>query len=166
MVSSRTSFIKKTIHKIFEANFYGLNGKKLELKNKQQVDEIISALKGADFIVHEVKKGTKKRNPSPPFTTSTLQQEASRKLGFTAQKTMMLAQQLYEGIDIEGEGAVGLITYIRTDSTRVSASAQNEALDYIVSKYGKEYKPDKPNQFRSKKGTQDAHEAIRPTSVL
>ena len=160
------NFHKENHTQIFEANFYGLNGKKLELKNKQQVDEIISALKGADFIVHEVKKGTKKRNPSPPFTTSTLQQEASRKLGFTAQKTMMLAQQLYEGIDIEGEGAVGLITYIRTDSTRVSSSAQNEALDYIVSKYGKEYKPDKPNQFRSKKGTQDAHEAIRPTSVL
>lgn len=160
------NFHKENHTQIFEANFYGLNGKKLELKNKQQVDEIINALKGADFIVHEVKKGTKKRNPSPPFTTSTLQQEASRKLGFTAQKTMMLAQQLYEGIDIEGEGAVGLITYIRTDSTRVSSSAQNEALDYIVSKYGKEYKPDKPNQFRSKKGTQDAHEAIRPTSVL
>ncbi len=151
---------------IFEANFYGYNGEKFELKNKQQVDEIINALEGADFIVHEVKKGTKRRNPSPPFTTSTLQQEASRKLGFTAQKTMMLAQQLYEGIDIENEGSVGLITYIRTDSTRVSASAQNEALDYILSKYGKEYRPDKPNQFRSKRGTQDAHEAIRPTSVL
>lgn len=160
------NFHKENHTQIFEANFYGLNGKKLELKNKQQVDEIINALKGADFIVQEVKKGTKKRNPSPPFTTSTLQQEASRKLGFTAQKTMMLAQQLYEGIDIEGEGSVGLITYIRTDSTRVSPSAQNEALDYILSKYGNEYKPDKPNLFRSKKGTQDAHEAIRPTSVL
>ena len=159
-------FHKMNHAQIFEANFYGHNGKKLELKNKHQVDEIINALKGADFIVHEVKKGTKRRNPSPPFTTSTLQQEASRKLGFTAQKTMMIAQQLYEGIDIEGEGSVGLITYIRTDSTRVSASAQNEALDYILSKYGKEYEPDKPNQFRSKKGTQDAHEAIRPTSVL
>ena len=160
------NFHKENHTQIFEANFYGLNGRKLELKNKQQVDEIINALKGADFIVQEVKKGTKKRNPSPPFTTSTLQQEASRKLGFTAQKTMMLAQQLYEGIDIEGEGSVGLITYIRTDSTRVSPSAQNEALDYILSKYGNEYKPDKPNLFRSKKGTQDAHEAIRPTSVL
>ncbi|MFY9176858.1 MAG: type I DNA topoisomerase [Caldicoprobacterales bacterium] len=157
----------KTGHtQIFEANFYGRNGKKVELKNQQQVETIIKELNGTDFVVDEVKKGIKKRNPSPPFTTSTLQQEASRKLGFTAQKTMMLAQQLYEGIDIEGEGSVGLITYIRTDSTRISNDAQQEALNYILSKYGKDYRPDKPNVFRGKKGAQDAHEAIRPTSIL
>ena len=123
-------------------------------------------LKGADYIVDEVKRGNKKRNPSPPFTTSTLQQEASRKLGFTAQKTMLLAQQLYEGIDIKGEGSVGLLTYIRTDSTRISEGAQKEALEYILSKYGKEFRPNKPNQYRGRKGAQDAHEAIRPTSAL
>jgi DNA topoisomerase-1 len=150
----------------FEAAFYGKKGKKIELKDEKQVNEIIKELQESNYIVDEVKKGTKRRNPSPPFTTSTLQQEASRKLGFTAQKTMLLAQQLYEGIEIQGEGSVGLITYIRTDSTRISQGAQNEALEYILSKYGKEYRPEKPNQFKGKKGAQDAHEAIRPTNTL
>ncbi|NLI61659.1 MAG: type I DNA topoisomerase [Clostridiales bacterium] len=160
------NFHKDEDKNIFQAAFYGKDGKKLELKEKQQVDEITDQLKGADFIVEEVKKGKKRRNPTPPFTTSTLQQEASRKLGFTAQKTMLLAQQLYEGIEIKGEGSVGLVTYIRTDSMRISDGAQNEALDYILSKFGQEYRPEKPNYFKSKKGSQDAHEAIRPTSVL
>ncbi len=159
-------FHKEGDKEVFEAGFYGEKGKKVELKNEEQVKDIIADLNGTDFVVDQVKKGTKKRNPSPPFTTSTLQQEASRKLGFTAQKTMLLAQQLYEGIEIQGEGSVGLITYIRTDSTRVSQVAQNEALDHIQSKYGKEYRPEKPNIYKGKKGAQDAHESIRPTSVL
>ncbi|HHZ12802.1 MAG: type I DNA topoisomerase [Caldicoprobacterales bacterium] len=160
------NFYKDGDKQVFEAAFYGIKGKKLELKEEKQVQDIIKDLIGADYIVDEVKRGSKKRNPSPPFTTSTLQQEASRKLGFTAQKTMLLAQQLYEGIDIRGEGSVGLVTYIRTDSTRISEGAQNEALEYILSKYGKEFRPGKPNQYRGRKGSQDAHEAIRPTSVL
>jgi DNA topoisomerase-1 len=160
------NFCKDGDKQVFEAAFYGINGKKLELKEEKQVQEIMKDLKGADYIVDEVKRGNKKRNPSPPFTTSTLQQEASRKLGFTAQKTMLLAQQLYEGIDIKGEGSVGLLTYIRTDSTRISEGAQKEALEYILSKYGKEFRPNKPNQYRGRKGAQDAHEAIRPTSAL
>lgn len=159
-------FTKPGQEQPFEAKFYGKSGEKIEIKTEEQVNSLIKELEKVNYEVASVKLGTKKRNPAPPFITSTLQQEASRKLGFTAQKTMMIAQQLYEGIEIEGGGAVGLITYIRTDSTRVSSEAQRQALDFILKRYGKEYVPDKPNQFKGKKGAQDAHEAIRPTSVL
>jgi len=151
---------------ILEAKFYGKSGEKIKISTEEQVNSLMEELKKFKYKVESVKLGTKKRNAAPPFTTSTLQQEAYRKLGFTAQKTMMLAQQLYEGIEIQGEGAVGLITYIRTDSTRVSSEAQKEAINFILQRYGKEYVPDKPNQFRSRKNAQDAHEAIRPTSIL
>jgi DNA topoisomerase-1 len=159
-------FIKQQDNYIFEANFYGTKDKKMALKDKNEVQTLLGKLDGADYIVHNVKQGKKKRNASPPFITSSLQQEAYRKLGFTTRKTMMLAQQLYEGIEIKGEGAVGLITYIRTDSTRISTQAQKEALSYIKNKYGEQYAPSKPNQYRRKKNTQDAHEAIRPTSIM
>ncbi|MFS8501392.1 MAG: type I DNA topoisomerase [Caldicoprobacter sp.] len=152
--------------KAFEAAFYGTADNKIVPKNEQEVKSLVEKLETAQYTIRGVKKGIKKRSAPPPFTTSTLQQEAYRKLGFTTQKTMLIAQQLYEGVEIKGEGAVGLVTYIRTDSTRVAEQAQKEALDYIREKYGKQYLPDKPNQYKSKKGIQDAHEAIRPTSIL
>ncbi len=148
---------------LFEALFYGKNDKKIELKSKEQVDLIVGDLKGSDFIVKSIKKQSKKRNAPPPFITSTLQQEASRKLGFTTKKTMLLAQQLYEGVETKGGGSEGLVTYIRTDSMRVSLSAQSEALEHIAINYGKQYVPEVPNRFKSRKNIQDAHECIRPT---
>jgi len=148
---------------LFEAFFHGQNAKKIELKSKEQVDRIVAALKGADFIIKSIKKQSKKRNAPPPFTTSTLQQESARKLGFTTKKTMMLAQQLYEGVETKGGGSEGLVTYIRTDSMRVSSTAQSEALEHIAVNYGKQYVPEAPNRFKSKKNVQDAHECIRPT---
>ncbi|GFN36397.1 type I DNA topoisomerase [Tepidimicrobium xylanilyticum] len=156
---------------IFEANFYGIyeNGeeKKVELSNRKEVDGILKSIDKDNFIIREVKKGNKKRNPYPPYTTSTLQQDASKKLGFTTKKTMMLAQQLYEGVDIEGEGTVGLITYMRTDSTRVSSEAIKLTKSFIEGKFGKDYSNGgKSYVNRSKKEAQDAHEGIRPTSVL
>ncbi|MDK2798591.1 MAG: topoisomerase [Clostridiales bacterium] len=150
----------------FEAKFYGSEEGKIDLENKEVVDKIIDELKDSKYIVKKVKKGERKRNPTPPFITSTLQQEASRKLGFTTKRTMMTAQQLYEGVDIEGEGTIGLITYMRTDSTRIADEAQSTARHFIESKFGKEYVPETPKQYKSKKGAQDAHEAIRPTNVL
>jgi len=150
----------------FEANFYGKKGKKITPKNEEEVEAFTGKLKNAEYYVESIKRGTKKRGAPPPFITSTLQQEAYRKLGFSAQKTMMIAQQLYEGIEIKGEGAVGLVTYIRTDSVRVSEQAQREVLEYIKDKYGQEYVPDKPNQYRTRRSSQDAHEAIRPTSIM
>ncbi|HHW56536.1 MAG TPA: type I DNA topoisomerase [Clostridia bacterium] len=148
----------------FEAKFYGTEEDKVELKTKEDVDKILAAL-SEEYIVNKVKTGVKKRNPSPPFITSTLQQEASRKLGFTAKKTMLIAQQLYEGVEIKGEGSVGLITYIRTDSTRVANEAKAEAYKYIVEKFGKEYANPEANYAYKKSNVQDAHEAIRPTSI-
>lgn len=148
---------------LFEAFFHGQNAKKIELKSKEQVDRIVAALKGADFIIKSIKKQSKKRSAPPPFTTSTLQQESARKLGFTTKKTMMLAQQLYEGVETKGGGSEGLVTYIRTDSMRVSSTAQSEALEHIAVNYGKQYVPEAPNRFKSKKNVQDAHECIRPT---
>ncbi|MBM7581249.1 DNA topoisomerase-1 [Caldicoprobacter guelmensis] len=150
----------------FEADFYGTVDNKVTPKSEEEVKGLVEKLRTAKYAVHGVKRGVKKRSAPPPFTTSTLQQEAYRKLGFTTQKTMMIAQQLYEGVEIRGEGAVGLVTYIRTDSTRIAEQAQKEALEYIRKKYGQQYVPEKPNQYKSKKGAQDAHEAIRPTSVL
>lgn len=136
------------------------------IKDKETADKIYEACKNASFVVKKVTKKEQKRNPSAPFITSTLQQEASRRLGFSARKTMTLAQQLYEGIDTKEEGHVGLITYMRTDSVRIAQTALDEARKYIESTFGKEYLPEKPIAYRSKKSAQDAHEAIRPTSAM
>lgn len=149
----------------FEAMFYGNKKGKIELPNKELVDKILNDIKDKDFVVTNVKIGSKKKNPSAPFITSTMQQEASRKLGFSTKKTMSVAQQLYEGIDIKGKGAVGLVTYIRTDSTRISNEAMNEAREYIEGKYGEKYLPGRPRIYKNKNTSQDAHEAIRPTYV-
>ena len=147
--------------KQFEARFYGKDNKKQEIHNKEEIDEILKNIEKAKYIVKEVKKGEKKRNAAPPFTTSTMQQEASRKLGFTLKKTMSIAQMLYEGIKIEGRGTVGLITYMRTDSTRISEEARKSAKEHIVSTYGEEYYENR--YYKTSKDSQDAHEAIRPT---
>lgn len=151
--------------KNFVAKFHSISNNKIELNSKEDVDKIIDTLKGKEFIVEEIKKGKRIKKPLPPFTTSTLQQEASKVLGFTTQKTMMIAQQLYEGIDIKGEGMLGLVSYIRTDSVRVSDDAYNEAKKYIENTYGKEYNSLERNEYKSKGRTQDAHEAIRPTYI-
>ncbi len=150
----------------FQGSFYGVDGKKLPLASKTEVDTILNKLNDNDYKVDKVNKRERKRNPAPPFTTSSLQQEAARKLNFRARKTMMLAQQLYEGIDLgKKEGTVGLITYMRTDSTRISNTAQQEAMGYIEENYGKEFigKYTKKNDGER---AQDAHEAIRPTSAM
>jgi DNA topoisomerase-1 len=150
-----------------EAKFMGYGQKKATLSNEQEVEQLLTAIKGKHFRVSGMKKRERKRNPAPAFITSTLQQEAARKLNFRAQKTMMIAQQLYEGIELsKKEGSVGLITYMRTDSTRVSPSAQAEVAKWIEEKYGREFLPAKPRVHKKKAGAQDAHEAIRPTSVL
>ena len=150
---------------IFEAELAKYKGKKLELKNAEQAHAAEEALKNAKYVVSEATKKERKRKAAPPFTTSSLQQEANKKLNFTAKKTMMVAQQLYEGVSL-GKSSVGLITYMRTDSVRFADSARDEIRNYIVDTYGKEYCPAKPNFFSSKKNAQDAHEAIRPTSIL
>ncbi|MBP2240115.1 DNA topoisomerase-1 [Cytobacillus eiseniae] len=150
----------------FDAAFYGMGNEKLGLKSKEEVENVLSKLKGNEFQVTSVTKKERKRNPASPFTTSSLQQEAARKLNFRAKKTMMLAQQLYEGIDLGKEGTVGLITYMRTDSTRVSEVAQTEASQYIEQAYGKEFLLTSKKKEKKKSNTQDAHEAIRPTSIL
>ena len=153
--------------KSFKAALYGFaDGKKIDvIPNAEEADKIVSALGGAEYIVSALKKGTRKKQPAPPFITSTVQQEASRKLGFTGQRTMRIAQQLYEGVDVPGAGTTGLITYMRTDSLRISEEARAAAYKYITGRYGKEYLPEKPRYFKTKSGAQDAHEAIRPTSV-
>lgn len=157
----------KTGESSFEAKFHQLRGEKLELKSEQQVKEILQSIEKAKFSVAEVKEKERLRHPAAPFTTSSLQQEAARKLNFRAAKTMSVAQQLYEGVDLGKEGTVGLITYMRTDSTRIAASAQEEAKEYILGKYGKDYVPESPRQYSKKAaGAQDAHEAIRPTSAM
>lgn len=150
----------------FEASFFGKNGKKLPLNSEADVKEILSQLKGNQYTVEKVTKKERKRNPALPFTTSTLQQEAARKLNFRAKKTMMIAQQLYEGIDLGREGTVGLITYMRTDSTRISNTAVDEAAAFIDQAYGKEFLGGKRKPAKKNENAQDAHEAIRPTSVL
>jgi DNA topoisomerase I len=150
----------------FSAAYYGREGKKHVPASEQEVEEITAALKGQSFIVTKVKKKERRRNPSPPFITSSFQQEASRKLGFTAKRTMVVAQQLYEGLQLGKPGSVtGLITYIRTDATRVSESARDEARSFIEKTFSKRYLPAKPPVYPTKKGAQEAHEAIRPTSV-
>jgi DNA topoisomerase-1 len=150
--------------KQFEAKFAERNGLK-KITNKQQADEILKDVEGKDFAVDKVKKGGKKKNPPPPFTTSQLQQAAAGALGFTSKRTMLVAQQLYEGVELPGEGSVGLVTYIRTDSTRVSDEALSAVREHIERKYGKEYLPETPNYFRKAKKAQDAHEAIRPSHM-
>ncbi|KIL35277.1 DNA topoisomerase I [Cohnella kolymensis] len=152
----------------FEAKFFSLNGDKKELKSEADVQEVLALIQGKSFVVGEVKEKERLRNPSPPFITSSLQQEAARKLNFRASKTMQIAQQLYEGVDLgKQEGTVGLITYMRTDSTRISPVAQDEAKQYIAEKYGDKFNPESPRVYAKKNANaQDAHEAIRPTSVL
>jgi DNA topoisomerase-1 len=150
----------------FEAKFFGYGRQKAELKSKANVQELLDKIKGKRFVVEDLKTSERRRNPSPPFITSTLQQEAARKLNFRAQKTMAVAQQLYEGVDLGKEGTVGLITYMRTDSTRVSETAMSEARSYIKESFGDEYLPNTPRSHKKKAGAQDAHEAIRPTSVI
>ena len=154
---------KLNTNKSFVAKFYGKNGKKQELHKQEEVDEILNKIAGKEYIIEEIKRGEKKRTPAPPFTTSTMQQEASRKLGFTLKKTMSIAQGLYEGVSVEGKGTVGLITYMRTDSTRISEEAREAAKKYITNTYGQEYYENR--YYKTKQGAQDAHEAIRPTYI-
>ncbi len=149
----------------FKASLEKHRGKKIKIKNKEQADEILSALKAGEYFVSAVKKSITKSHAPAPFTTSTLQQDASNKLGMTAPETMLMAQHLYEGIDVEEEGHIAFVTYIRTDSTRISEDARQSAKKFILEKYGKEYYPEKPNFYASKKGAQDAHEAIRPIDI-
>jgi DNA topoisomerase-1 len=161
------SEFKKGRSKKFKASFYGLNGKKKALPNNDAVQDVLKRLdpKG-DFEITKVTRKERKRQPQPPFTTSTMQQEANRKLNFRTRKTMMAAQQLYEGINIGKEGSQGLITYMRTDSTRISVIAKHEASTFLHEKYGAEYAATKPIKGKLPEGAQDAHEAIRPTSVF
>ena len=140
-------------------------GKKIEIKTEEEANSIIEDLKSDKFIVSKVKKGSKIKNPLPPFTTSTLQQEASKKLNFMTKRTMSIAQVLYEGVEVKGYGTVGLITYMRTDSVRISDEAQNKALEFIENNYGKEYVPSTKRIYKGKKNIQDAHEAIRPSII-
>ncbi|WP_336990896.1 type I DNA topoisomerase [Bacillus toyonensis] len=160
----KTEFVKGK--DTFEASFYGVDGEKVQLTNETQVNEIIEQMKDNAFSVENVTRKERKRNPALPFTTSSLQQEAARKLNMRAKKTMMLAQQLYEGIDLGKQGTVGLITYMRTDSTRISETAQTEARTYITEAYGAEYIGTEKKKETKKSNAQDAHEAIRPTSVM
>ena len=157
------TLLDENSNKTFIAKLYGKNKKKIELHSKEEVDEILKDIENGKYIVTEIKKGQKKRTPAPPFTTSTMQQEASRKLGFTLKKTMSVAQGLYEGVKVEGRGTVGLITYMRTDSTRISDEARAVAKKEIVKLYGEEYYENR--YYKTKQNSQDAHEGIRPTYV-
>ena len=150
--------------KPLEAKFYGMDGKKLDVHDEKTANDII-ARSGNEFTVSDVKTSEKSRHAPAPFTTSSMQQEAARKLGFTTKLTMLIAQQLYEGVEIHGKGTTGLITYIRTDSVRIADEAQKAALEYISDTYGKDYVPGKPNIYKGRKGAQDAHEAIRPADI-
>ena len=149
----------------FTASLTGDENGKVKIENKQQSDMYLARLDGADYTAASVKKGTRKKQPSPPFITSSMQQDASRKLNFQAQKTMKIAQELYEGIDVEGYGMTGLITYMRTDSLRISEEARSATNAFISSNYGAKYLPDKPRYFKTRSNAQDGHEAIRPANV-
>ncbi|MGN6716522.1 MAG: type I DNA topoisomerase, partial [Candidatus Binatia bacterium] len=151
--------------RLFQWQGQKLDNKNFRLENEAHVQQVIQSLEGASWTIGEVEKKERRRYPTPPFVTSKLQQEAARKLGFQPKRTMQLAQQLYEGVELGNDGSVGLITYMRTDSTRISADALTAVRQHIQARYGKNYLPGKPNTFRSKKGAQDAHEAIRPTSL-
>ncbi len=156
---------EKNSKKNFDAKYYGEDGKKRELHSEADAKSVLERIEGAAFTVSELKTGEKTRHAAPPFTTSSMQQEAARKLGFTTKRTMMVAQQLYEGIDIGGKGPVGLISYIRTDSVRVAKEAQDAAITYIGKRFGERYVPAKPNVYKGRASAQDAHEAIRPTLI-
>ena len=153
----------KSAKKPFPAKFYGTETEKIEIHTKEESDKILAELNQAEFTVKNIKKGVRKKSPAAPFTTSTMQQEAARKLGFQAKRTMKVAQELYEGVDLPKLGAVGLITYMRTDSLRISDEAREAANTYIRSAFGEQYLPKSPNIYKTKSGAQDAHEAIRPT---
>ena len=157
------NLIPKGARKAFTASFYGDESGKIQIKNKEQSDRILSDLNDAEYLVSNVKKGTRKKSPVPPFTTSTMQQEASRRLGFQARRTMKVAQELYEGVEIRDMGAIGLITYMRTDSLRISEEAISAASDYVRGRWGDQYLPEKPRHYKSRANAQDGHEAIRPT---
>ncbi len=156
-------FTAPSSKKTFAASLSADENGKVKIENKEQADGYLARLDNADYIVNSVKKGTRKRQPAPPFTTSTLQQDASRKLGFQGKKTMKLAQELYEGMEVKGVGTTGLITYMRTDSLRISEEARQQGNEFILNEYGKSYLPDKPRYYKTKAGAQDGHEAIRPT---
>ena len=151
--------------KLLEARLHSLDGERVSLSSEQAANDAKARIAGGGFVIKSVKRGERHKHPAPPFTTSNLQQEASRKLGFTTSKTMQIAQQLYEGVDIEGRGTLGLISYIRTDSVRLSDEAVSAAREAIGARYGAEYVPEKPNVYKGRKSAQDAHEAIRPASV-
>lgn len=157
-------FVPKGARKSFDASLVEKNGKKIKISNEKEAQSILDELANAEYVVTKVKNGTRKKSPAPPFITSTLQQEASRKLSFQSKKTMRIAQELYEGIEIEGLGAMGLITYMRTDSLRISNDAIKEAKEYILSNFGDKYYPSKSRTYKSKANAQDGHEAIRPSS--
>ncbi|MBP3272926.1 MAG: type I DNA topoisomerase [Ruminococcus sp.] len=156
-------FMAKGSRKSFSAKLETIDGNKAELASKVETDKILGRLEGAEFSVLNVKKSVRRKSPAAPFTTSTLQQEASKRLSFQARRTMKVAQELYEGVEITGMGPVGLITYMRTDSQRISDEARAQAYDFIKGRYGDEYIPDTPNKYKTKGNAQDAHEAIRPT---
>ena len=164
-ISAECSVTSGKRNAFFDARFTTVDGKKTTVKNREEAEKIRKLIENGSFTVSEIKKKEKKRQPAPPFTTSSLQQEAGRKLSFTTAKTMQVVQQLYEGVDLEGEGAQGLVTYIRTDSVRISDDAMNALRAFIPEKYGKEYLPPEKNEFKGRKNAQDAHEAIRPTDV-
>ena len=164
-ISAECSVTSGKRNAFFDARFTTVDGKKTTVKNREEAEKIRKLIENGSFTVSEIKKKEKKRQPAPPFTTSSLQQEAGRKLSFTTAKTMQVVQQLYEGVDLEGEGAQGLVTYIRTDSVRISDDAMNALRAFIPEKYGKEYLPAEKNEFKGRKNAQDAHEAIRPTDV-
>ena len=147
------------------ARFTGLADQKMELKSREEAEAIIAKCAGAQFAVSAIKRSERRKMPTAPFTTSNLQQEASRKLGFTTQKTMQIAQQLYEGVELAGEGSQGLVTYIRTDSPRIADEAVAAVRELILNSYGEAYLPEKPNTYKTRKSAQDAHEAIRPTDI-
>ena len=157
-------FFPKGSRKVFSASLYGDENGKIKISNKEEADRILADLKDAEYTVSNVKKGTRRRSPVPPFSTSTMQQEASRKLGFQARRTMRAAQELYEGVEIEGLGATGLITYMRTDSLRISEEAIQAAAEYIRGRWGEKYLPEAPRHYKSRANAQDGHEAIRPTN--
>src|SRR5206468_7281316 len=150
----------------FDARFLGKGEEKIEIPNGDEAEKLRAALEKADWVVRSAEKKERRRNATPPFTTSKLQQDSSRKLRFSVKRTMMIAQRLYEGVELGEEGLVGLITYMRTDSTRVAPEALAEVREYIGSNYGPDYLPQSPNTYKEKKDSQGAHEAIRPTSAM
>lgn len=156
-------FIPKGSRKSFSASLYSDANGKIKIENQEQAEKIEQDLADAEYMITKVKHGTRRKTPAPPFITSTLQQEASRKLGFQSRRTMKVAQELYEGVDIEGMGATGLITYMRTDSLRISDLAKEEAAQYILNRFGEKFLPAKPRVFKTKSNAQDGHEAIRPS---